>query len=83
MKKNILIIGGSLRAKSFNKYLASNLIEIGKEKFNFEIFSDFNLLPHYNTDDHNQDNWPKTVLELEEKIKKADWDIFVTAEYNY
>ena len=48
MKKNILIIGGSLRAKSFNKYLASNLIEIGHEKFNFEMFSDFNLLPHYN-----------------------------------
>ena len=40
-EKNILIIGGSLRAKSFNKYLASNLIEIGKENFNFEIFSDF------------------------------------------
>ena len=83
MKKNILIIGGSLRAKSFNKYLASNLIEIGKQKFNFEIFSDFNLLPHYNTDDHNQDNWPKTLLELEEKIKKADGVIFVTPEYNF
>ena len=83
MKKNILIIGGSLRAKSFNKYLASNLIEIGKENFNFEIFSDFNLLPYYNTDDHNQDNWPNTLLELEDKIRKADGVIFVTPEYNF
>jgi len=55
LKKNIFILGGSLREKSYNKFLASNLIDIGKDKFNFKIFSDFNLLPMYNTDDHSQD----------------------------
>jgi len=50
--KNIFIISGSLRSKSYNKFLASNLFDIGKDVFNFEICSEFNLLPMYNTDDH-------------------------------
>ena len=37
MKKNIFIIGGSLRKKSYNKFLASNLVEIGKDDFNFTV----------------------------------------------
>ena len=67
--KNILKhIFGNLRAKSFNKYLASNLIEIGiSEKFNFEIF--LILIFHIITM-IKSNNWPKTLLELEEKIKK-------------
>jgi chromate reductase len=83
MKKNIFIIGGSLRKESYNKFLASNLVEIGKNDFNFEIFSDFNLLPMYNTDDHSENNWPSALLEIEDKIKNADGVIFITPEYNF
>ena len=83
MKKNIFIIGGSLRKKSYNKFLASNLVEIGKNDFNFEIFSDFNLLPMYNTDDHSENDWPSVLLEIGDKIKNADGVIFITPEYNF
>ena len=83
MKKNIFIIGGSLRKESYNKFLASNLVEIGKNDFNFEIFSDFNLLPMYNTDDHSENNWPSALLEIGDKIKNADGVIFITPEYNF
>ena len=83
MKKNIFIIGGSLRSKSYNKFLASNLIDIGKDIFNFEIFSEFNLLPMYNADDHVEGNWPEILVEIGEKINSADGVIFITPEYNF
>ena len=43
----------------------------------------FLILSPIITQIHNQDNWPKTLIELEEKIKKADGVIFVTPEYNF
>ena len=80
MKKNIVVISGSLRSQSYNKKLAVLATEfLSKDKYNL-TFLDFSKLPHFNEDLEKEK--PKEVDLFIKQIKEGDGFIFVTPEYN-
>ena len=76
--KQILVLGGSLRARSINRTYARALEKLAAGKLGF-TYADLDL-PLY-----NDDLWqspPEKVVKLKEQIKTADGILFVTPEYN-
>lgn len=76
--KNVLVLVGSLRAKSINRTYAHALEKLAAGKFAF-TYADMDL-PLY-----NDDLWsspPAKVVKLKEQIAAADGILFVTPEYN-
>ena len=67
--KKVLILAGSLRDHLINffKGVKENFSDI----FNFEIFSNFEKIPHYNADDQQKDGFPDIVNQLGEKIRDS------------
>ena len=81
--KKVLILAGSLREGSFNKLLAKGVKENFSDIFNFEIFSNFEKIPHYNADDQQKDGFPDIINQLGKKIRDSHGVLVVTPEYNY
>ncbi len=76
--KQILVLVGSLRARSINRTYARALEKLAAGKLGF-TYADLDL-PLY-----NDDLWqspPEKVVKLKEQIKTADGILFVTPEYN-
>lgn len=76
----ILGIAGSLRQKSFNRYLLREAANLVPENAEIEIF-ELDGIPGFNQDEEN--NPPQKVSEFKEKIRAADAILFITPEYNY
>jgi chromate reductase, NAD(P)H dehydrogenase (quinone) len=79
-KKNILVIVGSASSNSSNLQLAKKLIELGEEYFNFTIFNELKLLPHFDPE-YSLENTPQEILQFRNNIEEADGVIFSTPEY--
>ena len=76
----VLAFQGSLREKSFNKYLLENLRDISQDIIDLDIF-DISNIPLYNED--LWDNTPSSVIEFKNSIDKYNSVIISTPEYNY
>ena len=74
----IAVFVGSLRTDSLNKKLAHNLEQLAPEGVRFD-YVDLNL-PLYNTDLEN--DFPKEVQTVKDKVTAADGVLIITPEYN-
>lgn len=79
-KQKVLAFQGSLREKSFNKYLLENLKDISQDIIDLNIL-DISNIPLYNEDLWN--NPPSSVIEFKNSIDKYNSVIISTPEYNY
>lgn len=77
--KKIVIISGSLRAKSFNTYLAQSLKKLVPEEVHIE-YADISTLPLFNQD--LETALPESATTLKQHIESADGVVLVTPEYN-
>ncbi len=80
-KIRILGISGSLRKHSCNTGILRAAVEMAPDNCLVEIF-DIKEIPLYNGDEEEA-NFPKSVIDFKEKIRKADAILFATPEYNY
>ncbi len=78
-KYQIGVIIGSLRKDSFNKKLATGLIALAPDDFNFKIINIADL-PLYNQDDDA--NPSNAAKRLKQEILECNGLLFVTPEYN-
>lgn len=79
---DILAIPGSLRERSFNRALARALPDLAPDGTRVEVYPLYDI-PLYNADLDTDDARPGPVIELKERIARADAVIFVTPEYNH
>jgi chromate reductase len=79
-KLKVLSFQGSLREKSFNKYLLENLKDISEDIIDLNIF-DIADIPLYNEDLWN--NPPSSVLNFKKDVDRYNSIIISTPEYNY
>jgi chromate reductase, NAD(P)H dehydrogenase (quinone) len=78
-KYQIAVIVGSLRKDSFNRKLASAIVNLAPAEFSFTQLK-IDDLPLYNQDDDA--NQAGSVKRLKSEIKGAQGILFVTPEYN-
>lgn len=76
----IVMLVGSLRKNSFNRFLAHTIQERYKNQLDIEI-AEIGGLPHYNQDDEL--NPPEPVRRFKKQIADADGVVIVTPEYNW
>lgn len=79
---NIFAICGSLRKESFNRKTLQAAVELAPKTLTFDVYDRLADIPPYNEDVREKGN-PPVVLDLRDRIKKADALLFVTPEYNY
>lgn len=79
-KKKILAIIGSASQNSANQKLVDNLIFLTKDELIFTIYDELKTLPHFDTE-LSIDNPPQPIIELRDKIDKADGILICTPEY--
>jgi len=79
-KKTILVIIGSASRDSANQKLVDNFIKLTEEEFNFTIYNDLKILPHFDPE-LSSTNPPKIILEFRNNIEKADGILISTPEY--
>jgi chromate reductase len=79
MKKKIFAICGSTRDSSSNLLLLKVIEKLTVTLFDFEIFNELSLLPHFNPDE-NSDDIP-SVRSFRNKIREADGVMICTPEY--
>ena len=77
---NILGIAGSLRKNSYNRAALRAAKSLKPSDALLDIF-ELDGIPGFNQDE--EQNPPKKVVELKNRIRAADAILFVTAEYNY
>ena len=75
----IAVVVGSLRKESFNRQLATALVRLGPDDFQFTSI-EIGDLPLFNQDNESQPTL--AVQRLKAAIAGADGVLFVTAEYN-
>lgn len=75
----IAVFVGSLRKASFNRKLATALVDLGHSDFSFNLI-EIGDLPLYNQDDDA--NPSVAVSRLKTELSSAHGLLFVTAEYN-
>lgn len=75
----IAVVVGSLRKDSFNRQLATGLVRLGPDDFQFTPI-EIGDLPLYNQDHDGNPSAP--VQRLKAAIASADGVLFVTPEYN-
>lgn len=80
-KIKILGIAGSLRQKSFNRFLLREAAKLCPENADLEIFELSSEIPGFNQDEEK--NPPQIIADLKRKIRAAHAILFVTPEYNY
>lgn len=76
----IVILVGSLRRESYNRFLANNIVERYSNKLDFEI-AEIKELPFYNQDEELDP--PETVRQFKNQIASADGVMIITPEYNW
>ncbi|HKG07471.1 MAG TPA: NAD(P)H-dependent oxidoreductase [Pedobacter sp.] len=81
MNKTIGIIAGSLRRESFSKKLASAILDMAPEGFQFKII-EIAELALYNQDFDDDGNAPAPYHSFREEVDSVDGVIFITPEYN-
>ncbi|MES2218720.1 MAG: NAD(P)H-dependent oxidoreductase [Pseudomonadota bacterium] len=79
MVKKVAVIVGSLRKDSWNRKLASVLMQLAPPTISME-FVEIGQLPLYNQDLDN--NPPQAWVTFREQMKKFDGVLFATPEYN-
>ena len=79
-KLNILAFAGSLRKNSYNKMLLNNMVSLGKDIFNINIF-DISEIPLFNQDFENDP--PEIIRKLRKQINDSVGVIIATPEYNF
>jgi len=79
-KKKILAIIGSASQNSANQKLVDNLISLTKNELVFTIYDELKALPHFDPE-LSTGNPPKPIVELRDKIDKADGILICTPEY--
>jgi chromate reductase len=77
---NILGIAGSLRKSSYNRAALRAAKSLKPDDAMLDIF-ELGGIPGFNQDE--EQNPPKKVVELKNRVRAADAILFVTAEYNY
>lgn len=78
--KNIIAISGSLRKDSYNTKVLEEIKKMIDKEVSFEIL-DISKVPLFNQDIENNEN--KDIINIKNKIKKADLVVISTPEYNY
>ena len=78
---NVAILIGSLRKDSYNSMLANHLKNRYTHMYNVDII-DLDI-PNYNEDLDNDELRPQSVVELIERVNKADAVFVITPEYNH
>jgi chromate reductase len=81
MTTTIGIIAGSLRRESFSKKLATALLEMAPDNFQFKIIQIADL-PLYNQDFDDDNNPPTAYHSFRDEVQSVDGVIFITPEYN-
>jgi chromate reductase len=80
---HILVLSGSLRARSYNTALARAAAGLAPAGVDLELFDELGLLPHYDEDlDQPDVATPSAVADLRSRIDEADALLIVTPEYN-
>ena len=79
-KKKILAIIGSASQNSANQKLVDNLIFLTKDELILTIYDKLKTLPHFDPE-LTVDNPPQPIIELRDKIDKADGILICTPEY--
>ena len=77
----VLAISGSLRKGSLNTALLHAAQELAPEGMSIDIYEDLGKIPPYN-DDVRTVEFPVSVLDLRDLVRRADALIFATPEYN-
>jgi len=80
MKNKIFAISGSTKQASVNKSLLNAITALTADKFEIEIFSAIDQLPHFNPDLDNETP-PRQVIDFRNKLKQADAILICTPEY--
>jgi chromate reductase len=81
MDRIIGILTGSLRRASFSKKLATVVLDMAPEGFQFKII-EIGELALYNQDFDDDGNAPAPYHAFREEVKSVDGVIFITPEYN-
>ncbi len=79
-KTNVLAFAGSLRRNSYNKMLLNNMVSLGENIININIF-DISEIPFFNQDIENEP--PEVIKELRKQVNDSEGVIIVTPEYNF
>jgi chromate reductase, NAD(P)H dehydrogenase (quinone) len=80
VKKNILAISGSLRAKSTNLTIIENIARMFADRLNVTIYQGLANLPHFNPDLEAAAPVPE-VADFRRRIREADGVLICTPEY--
>lgn len=78
--KTVLAISGSLRSKSANLTILTNIKELFADRINIDIYNGLASLPHFNAD-LDTDAPPEEVSDFRRKIKDADGVLICSPEY--
>ena len=81
MKKNIFTIIGSASQNSANSMLVDNFVKMMQDDFDFKIFNELKMLPHFDPELSIDDNPPAIITEFRDNISKADGVLICTPEY--
>lgn len=76
----ILAICGSTKQTSSNKSLLNAIALLTKDKFEMEIFTDIDKLPHFNPDLDN-DTPPQPIQDFRNRLRHAEAILICTPEY--
>jgi chromate reductase len=78
--KTIFVIIGSASQNSANQKIIDNLTKLTQDNFHFTVCTDLKTLPHFDPE-LSSNNPPEQIIELRNKIEKADGIIICTPEY--
>ena len=79
-KKQILVIIGSASRKSSNEKLVEQFREMTRELFDFKVYDDLSVLPHFDTE-KAINNPPAAIVTFRKDISEADAILISTPEY--
>lgn len=79
-KKKIFVIIGSASSNSANLKIIQKIESLSENEFKLTVFNNLKTLPHFDPE-LSADNPPKLIVELRNKIEKADGIIICTPEY--
>jgi chromate reductase len=82
MSIDVLAISGSLRAGSYNTWLARAAADLSPDEMRVDLYDGLRSVPPYDGD-QDTDSPPAAVADLRHRIGTADALLIVTPEYNY